>query len=380
MSSSPVIVRLSSRSSTGSKHEEELINAYEAEEERIINVLSRKLEQLKDEKIQLENALEAESESHVNRLTRELAVLRAQQIQQLQHQQQLAAGDDLPLIHPFLANVTPAAADPRHPTTDTVLDALRRENDALRTRIVGMERDYVRVVRQCDMYREELIDHRRRLGIEVDSLASQSISPVSQPIHRRSSSSPTASMVPLPIPGTSRQPMPMAIPRSNSQVHVPRAPVQARPASPRTPSANTTPLSSGATSPFSLNGHTGMTVSSSLATDLTTPPSSASLNANMAATLMGTNPLSMLTYPSVPPPSLSSSLGSPVQQFPPRWTHTAPSRHSSVERGGRVAETGSLSRRGSVGQRPSQIARAGGTSTAVVESVPESPVEAILLA
>jgi len=30
------------------KHEEELINAYEAEEERIINVLSKKLEQVRE--------------------------------------------------------------------------------------------------------------------------------------------------------------------------------------------------------------------------------------------------------------------------------------------------------------------------------------------
>lgn len=53
MSFSPPIRRLSNASSIVNaepaavrKHEEELINAYEAEEERIINVLSRKLEQV----------------------------------------------------------------------------------------------------------------------------------------------------------------------------------------------------------------------------------------------------------------------------------------------------------------------------------------------
>lgn len=45
MSDSPPFRRLST-ASTGSKREENLINAYEAEEERIINVLSRKLEQV----------------------------------------------------------------------------------------------------------------------------------------------------------------------------------------------------------------------------------------------------------------------------------------------------------------------------------------------
>jgi hypothetical protein len=49
---SPVLTnlrRLPSNASVNSgstKHEEDLINAYEAEEERIINVLSRKLEQV----------------------------------------------------------------------------------------------------------------------------------------------------------------------------------------------------------------------------------------------------------------------------------------------------------------------------------------------
>lgn len=45
MSVSPPIRRLSS-SASSSKGQEDLINAYEAEEERIINHLSRKLEQV----------------------------------------------------------------------------------------------------------------------------------------------------------------------------------------------------------------------------------------------------------------------------------------------------------------------------------------------
>jgi hypothetical protein len=48
MSLSPPVRRLSGASSGGSsKREEDLINAYEAEEERIINVLSRKLEKVR---------------------------------------------------------------------------------------------------------------------------------------------------------------------------------------------------------------------------------------------------------------------------------------------------------------------------------------------
>ena len=55
MSLSPPIRRLSSASSVSSnKREEDLINAYEAEEERIINVLSRKLEKVRPLAIHLE--------------------------------------------------------------------------------------------------------------------------------------------------------------------------------------------------------------------------------------------------------------------------------------------------------------------------------------
>lgn len=46
MSSSPILRRLSTSTSTSGDPKEDLINAYEAEEERIINVLSRKLEQV----------------------------------------------------------------------------------------------------------------------------------------------------------------------------------------------------------------------------------------------------------------------------------------------------------------------------------------------
>jgi coiled-coil domain-containing protein 6 len=48
MSHSPPIRRFSTASPGSLSKQEELINAYEAEEERIINVLSRKLEQVRN--------------------------------------------------------------------------------------------------------------------------------------------------------------------------------------------------------------------------------------------------------------------------------------------------------------------------------------------
>jgi hypothetical protein len=104
---------------------------------------------------------------------------------------------------------------------------------------------------------------------------------------------------------------------------------------------------------------------------MTTPPSSASLTSNPPSTFTISHALS---YPSVPPPSLSSSYGSPVVSYIPHRDHSlspgvplsrrssnprgnierrfadpvsirnnrSPSRHESIERGARVAETGQL--------------------------------------
>lgn len=44
-----------------------------------------------------------------------------------------------------------------------LLDALKKENENLRTRLVAAERDYIRVMRLNEIYREELIEHRRRV-------------------------------------------------------------------------------------------------------------------------------------------------------------------------------------------------------------------------
>lgn len=124
-------------------------------------------------------------------------------------------------------------------------------------------------------------------------------------------------------------------------------------------------------------------------TTLTTPNSTSSLqthppapygHAQEGARGGGGGGAPVLTYPSVPPPSLSSSLGSPTISYyigtrePPSpvdeyalsrrdsWSHTSAvngvngrrvvetgslrdlprSRRTSVERGGRIAETGTL--------------------------------------
>ncbi|KAF9527411.1 hypothetical protein CPB83DRAFT_394877 [Crepidotus variabilis] len=457
MSFSPPAQRLSNAGCSVSgdpsvrKHEEELINAYEAEEERIINVLSRKLEQLREDKIDLENTLEAESESHVNRLAKELGTLRVanQQLQQqlLQTQQQAESSSSSPQVPrtsnipinghsrtsstnsaAFLESAGPspsmslsASPDTRlgyrafmngskgvgsgEPNAEMMLEAMRRENEHLRNRLVDTERDYIRISRLNEIYREELIEHRRRVGLSVDNLIGLAADPFSQPTHQRSTSSssssspaahafysntssPSASVLHIPtayaarhnhnssmqvghIPSTSHIPhrnyFPNApgpsnshthsvpIPRHGAQVHRPRhlplssiedeeilvGTMGSTPSSTSIDSHSPYPLSPESSS---ASFNPGSYVSTS--TNITSPPSSLSMAMPTFAI-----PQRGLTYPSVPPPSLSSSFGSTVSSFrDPSLSPTEPrSRRNSnagMRRGsipnGRVAETGSL--------------------------------------
>ncbi|KAG8216378.1 hypothetical protein J3R82DRAFT_6467 [Butyriboletus roseoflavus] len=129
----------------------------------------RVVTQIGAEKIQLENALEAESESHVNRLNRELCALRAQA-----HASANATGTPGSTTASGASSPESARApflsghDPTAPSVDVMLEAMRRENEQLRTRLVDTERDYVRISRLNDIYREELLELRRRWTIWWD--------------------------------------------------------------------------------------------------------------------------------------------------------------------------------------------------------------------
>lgn len=44
-----------------------------------------------------------------------------------------------------------------------LLEAMRAENAQLRTRVADLERDFLRVSRVNEVYRQELLEHRRRV-------------------------------------------------------------------------------------------------------------------------------------------------------------------------------------------------------------------------
>ena len=205
-----------------------------------------------------------------------------------------------------------------------------------------------------------------------------STDPYSQPTHRRASSStssPSTSILISPSPQHthSSRPTPVPIPRPPSQIHRPANGISEA----STPLSHS-PSSVSSSSPFPLSPPTTSPMPASYAsatTTLTTPPSSASLTSNPPVPYPGA--VTNLSYPSVPPPSLSSSFGSPSTTFHINSVYTrrdsvaengafsrshsqGHSRRASVERGARVAETGSLLPRGRHGRE---------------ESVQESPEE-----
>jgi hypothetical protein len=411
MSDSP-IRRFSTASPTSHlKREETLINAYEAEEERIINVLSRKLEQVrwpffpsllldvgsdgivglapggKDSAGECARGRERVARESVEpgdfgpATTGRASRRRARQWQR-GHDCRAGAEQTRP----------DGAERRRHAGSDA-------KGERAVAYAVGGYRARLRADFEVERYLSggvvgvakagELGECRGscwgvlmghgQLGLSVDNLVGLTpVDPFSQPTHRRSTSgvsSPTVTSgyarpatthaVPIPSHG-------VPIPRPSSSI---RRPLNSA-------SETTTPLSHSPSSmespfPFSpaLSAHApaGSSVLSN-GTQLTTPPSSGSVQSGGVGPPHAVSGVHALTYPSVPPPSLSSSYGSPVVSYLPQRESASPveplsrrgsrgcgggvpagvesgtgwgngrsvSRRDSVERGARIAETGTL--------------------------------------
>ncbi|KIK60724.1 hypothetical protein GYMLUDRAFT_97037 [Collybiopsis luxurians FD-317 M1] len=158
-------------------------NTDEAEEDsrdKTISFLARKLEQLRADKIQLQNAPKAESNAHVKRLGRPRGRRFAQQNKKPNRKGRVAVD----------------SGSTGDPSTEVMLENinLRHENEQLRKKLADLEQDFIRISRLNDNYREELIDHKNRLGLPISDLfvLSSSTDLYSQP------TSPHFNAVPIP--------------------------------------------------------------------------------------------------------------------------------------------------------------------------------------
>ncbi|MBW0512297.1 hypothetical protein O181_052012 [Austropuccinia psidii MF-1] len=260
------------RATTGdSKQQEDLINALEAEEERLVNTLTRKLEKLRAEKAELENVLEAESESLVLKLQRQLSLLMQQQ-QQSNQSGTATSGPPNPPTAPTSPSGTMAPnlnalinnPNPLNPSPSTLIEALKTENSNLRTRLVDTEREYIKTCRQNEVYRSELITLRQRLAMPIDDLigaipSGEDNHSLSLAARRRSGTSTNSNGIPIPgLSGAEIRRRSHHVPSfSSSSIQL---------GSSLTPS---TPMT-----PNSLTGESANLISASLGTSLTTPSTS----------------------------------------------------------------------------------------------------------
>lgn len=93
----------------------------------------------------------------MNRLSREISALR------LAQQQVVNGSGSLSPVETRLPT-TINGNTLLEPSPEMMLEAMRRENEQLRNRLVETERDYIRISRLNEIYREELIEHRRRVS------------------------------------------------------------------------------------------------------------------------------------------------------------------------------------------------------------------------
>ena len=93
----------------------------------------------------------------MNRLSREISALRLAQNAQSSSAQVNGSGPISPI------DVRgPLYSDP---APDAILEAMRRENEALRSRVFEAEQENIRLTRLNEVYREELIEHRGRVSV-----------------------------------------------------------------------------------------------------------------------------------------------------------------------------------------------------------------------
>ncbi|KAK9899494.1 hypothetical protein P389DRAFT_207164 [Cystobasidium minutum MCA 4210] len=317
------------RFNNSQQEKQDMLNAMEAEEEALVNHLSRKLEKLRAEKVELESTLEMEQEALVNRLQRRLSELLSQQ----QFQQTLGLSSSTSASYPGSptapdTSVSPIPGpniasyfsnpDPVNPSPATLLDALHSENTALREQLAEAESITQQVERINEMYRRELLQLREKAGLDTSDIAA----PPSLPAPKVREAGPRAGVlgsssglngagagairipgVPQSPPGRTRSMSKSSYSPSISSALSMGTPYSASPATHvTTPSTSYTTPQAPASTPVS---NAAGLVSGFSSSSASTPYGS------MSSSTSSVDTNSAFTAPSyrVPPPSMASSLG-----------------------------------------------------------------------
>ncbi|KAK9766405.1 hypothetical protein K7432_004542 [Basidiobolus ranarum] len=159
------------------KEKAELLVQVEREEEYLTNTLQRKLTQLQKEKIDLENALEQEQEFMVNRLQKQLDGLRLEQSQKdLGTSPPSPSLSSSPPAHRWRPTHSPSSSDVSV-SSHAVTEVLKAEVTALRIKQTELEKEFTATYNQLKIYKNELIELRKKCQLPVDDLLSESAVP-----------------------------------------------------------------------------------------------------------------------------------------------------------------------------------------------------------
>lgn len=325
------------------KNMEALINGYEAEEEMIMNKLSRRLDELRRHEVSMSMAMEVESENIVNRLQRQLRVVQGQLAAAQAGSGSTDGGSgqapgktrssDKETGFPNAVGLQAFLSGSDPVVMGNAVEALRAEKAEMQHRIDSLSNDN-------DSLRQELIDLRRRLGIPVDDL-------VGLGGNKKKSAStlhPALTNTMLPSNGEPLPSQPISFNRQSANTTGFSTSTSSSSDAAQSPLVSYSAAETGATSfspsPFgSASQHSFSYAVPPPPANTFASPSAGYYNAGGRIVHPAGTGGMPLTYPSVPPPSLSTSLTS-TSAVSPAGSPT----HSRRPSLGRIAETGSFAR------------------------------------
>ncbi|CAH1757545.1 14557_t:CDS:10 [Entrophospora sp. SA101] len=167
--------KLLKRISNLKKEKGELLLQVEQEEEYLTNTLQKKLNQLQKEKIDMENAFEQEQDnssisSNSSSTSNTSAITNT--IHQLPQSSPLTSS-----IHKKWISSSPEYNN----NTLGLTDVLKLEINSLRSKIADMEKEYISKSSQATRFKNELIELRKKSGLQVDDLLSEETSTIFRP-------------------------------------------------------------------------------------------------------------------------------------------------------------------------------------------------------
>ncbi|KAJ3262067.1 hypothetical protein HK103_003923 [Boothiomyces macroporosus] len=141
------------RIETLQKEKQALLVKVEAEEEKITNQLQKKLNQLQREKVQMEITLEQEQECIVNKLQKQVEELKANQMKSR---------------YTSTENLTRLTSASDIPPSQTVVEMLKAENDALKGKISEIKSTVDTWTAQASTQYKSLYDHAKAKGLDLE--------------------------------------------------------------------------------------------------------------------------------------------------------------------------------------------------------------------